>query len=351
MVNVGVIGLGFMGRRYAETLHQLQGVTVVAVADARSDLAQDLSNATGARVEPSGASLAEASDIEAVFICTPEDAHADIAVAALEAGKHVLIEKPVTHDLASAARVRAAAQRAGTTVMVGHLLRFEPRWAAAAEVIAQGKIGDVVSIATRRVGNVGDQDVLKGRTSIPLYYGVHDLDIVRWFAGGRAVSMQAVRRSGVLRAAGYDIDDLYAAILRFDNDVLATAELGWHIPAAASSAPSTGITVVGSAGWLRIEQGQTGLQAYTEDGSSAGELAIDVSFWPDVHGRTSGAFVNELEHFLECVRSGHTPRVTLDDGIEALRLSLAMEEAAASASTIDLGVYGASELGEPDPAD
>ena len=91
-------------------------------------------------------------------------------------------------------------------------------------------IGDVVSIATRRVGNVRDQDVLRGRTSIPLYYGVHDLDIVRWFAGANAVSIQAVRRSGILRAAGFDIDDLYCAILGFDNGALATAELGWHIP-------------------------------------------------------------------------------------------------------------------------
>ena len=344
MVDVGVIGLGFMGRRYVETLHQLQGVTVKAVADARSDLAQEIADATGARVAADGAALARADDVDAVFVCTPEDAHADVAVAALEAGKHVLIEKPVTHDLASAARVREAARLAGTTVMVGHLLRFEARWAAAAKLIAEGKIGDVVSIATRRVGNIRDQEVLKGRTSIPLYYGVHDLDIVHWFAGAKALSIQAVRRTGILRAAGFDTDDLYCAILRYDNDVVATAELGWHIPAAAISAPSTGITVVGTDGWLRIEQGQTGLEAYANDGANTTNLAVDVSFWPDVQGRTSGAFVNELEHFLACVRDGLTPAVTLDDGIEALRLSLAMEAAAVEATTIDLTAFGATEL-------
>jgi predicted dehydrogenase len=112
MVDVGVIGLGFMGRRYVETLLQLQGVTVKAVADARSELAQEIAGATGARVEPDGAALATADDIDAVFVCTPEDAHADVAVAALEAGKHVLIEKPVTHDLPSAARVREASVHA-----------------------------------------------------------------------------------------------------------------------------------------------------------------------------------------------------------------------------------------------
>jgi predicted dehydrogenase len=339
-IRAGIVGLGFMGRRYATVLSGLQGVTVTAVADGRDELAREVAGEAHARVAADAAALATADDVDAVFICTPEDAHADIAVAALDAGKHVLIEKPVTHDLESAARVRDAAARAGTTVMVGHILRFEPRWASAARIIGDGRIGDVISIATRRVGNVRDQDVLRGRTSIPLYYGVHDLDIVRWFAGMPARSISAVRRSGVLRAVGYDIDDLYCAILRFEGDILATAELGWHVPPGAISAPTSGITVVGSAGWLRIEQGVTGLEAYVSDASGPAALAVDVSFWPEVHGRTSGALVNELEHFLDCVRTGRTPGVTLEDGIEALRLSLAMEAAAATGSTIDLTAFG-----------
>ena len=212
-IKAGIVGLGFMGRRYATVLSGLPGVTLTAVADGRAELAEEIATMTGARVAADGKALATASDVDAVFVCTPEDAHADIAVAALGAGKHLLIEKPVTHDLASAARVRDAAERAGTTAMVGHILRFEPRWAAAARLIEDGRIGDVISIATRRVGNLRDQDVLRGRTSIPLYYGVHDLDVVRWFAGKPARSIQAVRRSGVLRAAGYDVDDLYCAIL------------------------------------------------------------------------------------------------------------------------------------------
>ena len=139
-------------------------------------------------------------------------------------------------------------------------------------LVSSGAIGSVVSIATRRVGNVRDQDVLRGRTSIPLYYGVHDLDIVRWLAGVPAVSIQASRRGGVLRAAGFDIDDLYCAIVRFEGDILATAELGWHVPASAMAAPTTGFTVVGTQGWLRVEQGQTGLECHADDAAGTGRL-------------------------------------------------------------------------------
>jgi predicted dehydrogenase len=342
-IRAGVVGLGFMGRRYAETLAQIEGVEVSAVTDIRPEVAAEVAARTGARALPDAAGLAADRGVDAVFVCTPEDAHEAAVVAALENGKHVLVEKPVSHDLASAGRIRAAARASGATVMVGHLLRFEPRWARAGQIIADGDIGEVVSLATRRVGNLGDQAVLRGRTSIPLYYGVHDLDILRWFAGREPLTMQAERRSGVLRAAGHDTDDLYCAILRFEGDILATAELGWHIPVGAAAAPSSGISVVGTRGWLRIEQGRTGLEVYAGE-VSGHDIAVDVSFWPEVHGRPAGALVNELGHFVEATRTGSPPLISLDDGIEALRLSLAMEHAATTGERVDLRGFGTAEL-------
>lgn len=340
MIRAGVVGLGFMGHRYCETLGQLPDVELAAVADTRPDVLAEVAGQAGAAGVADALELVRSDDVDAVFLCTPEDAHAEIAVAALEAGKHLLIEKPVTHDLPSAVAVREAADASGTTAMVGHILRFETRWATAARLIAEGRIGQVTSIHTRRVGNILDQEVLGGRTSIPLYYGVHDLDIVRWFAGAEATSIQAARRTGVLRGAGYDIDDLYCAIVTFENDVLATAELGWHIPASAVNAPSSGVTVVGTEGWLRIEQGQTGLALHTGDEAAGGGLAVDVSFWPDVHGRTTGALRSELEHFLDCIRTGADPLVSIRDGFEALRLSLAMEDAASDGRVVEMQGYG-----------
>ncbi len=72
---------------------------------------------------------------------------------------------------------------------------------------------------------------------------------------------------------------------------------------------------------------------------------MDVSFWPEVHGRPAGALTNELEHFLDCIRTGRPPVISVDDAIEALRLSLAMEAAAATSATIDLTEFGMAELG------
>ncbi len=339
-IKAGVVGLGFMGRRYVEFLQRLDGVEVTAICDIRKEIAENLAKTTGAQVLSRAEDLATSSDVDAVFVCTPEDRHVDAALAAIGAGKAVMIEKPVAHSLEAARSIAKAAKSGGSTVMVGHLLRFEPRWSAAKHAIQAGEIGEVVSIATRRVGNVLDQEILAGRTTIPLYYGVHDLDIVRWLADAEAVTIYASRRSGVLHQSGYEIHDLYCAILRFDNNVLATAELGWHVPAAALAAPTTGLTVVGTEGWLKVEQAATGLQYWSGSGQRSVHPVGDVTFWPEVHGVPGGALATELLHFLECVRTDMQPVITLADAIEALRLSLAMEASADRNEIIRLSEFG-----------
>ncbi len=339
-IKAGVVGLGFMGRRYVQFLQRLDGVEVTAICDIRKEIAEDLAKTTGAQVLSKAEDLATSPDVDAVFVCTPEDRHVEAALAAIGAGKAVMIEKPVAHSLEAARSIAEAAKSGGSIVMVGHLLRFEPRWSAAKHAIEAGEIGEVVSIATRRVGNVLDQEILAGRTTIPLYYGIHDLDIVRWLADAEAVTIYASRRSGVLQQSGYEIHDLYCAILRFDNNVLATAELGWHVPAAALPAPTTGLTVVGTEGWLKVEQADTGLQYWSGSGQRSVHPVFDVTFWPEVHGVPGGALAIELLHFLDCVRTDSQPVITLADAIEALRLSLAMEASANRNEVIRLSEFG-----------
>jgi predicted dehydrogenase len=327
-IRAGVVGLGFMGRRYVKFLQALEGVEVTALFDIRREVAEELARATRAQALAEADDLATSPNVDAVFVCTPEDSHVEVSLAAISAGKAVMIEKPVAHSLEAARLIADAARASGSTVMVGHLLRFEPRWVAAKQAIEAGEIGKVVSMATRRVGNVLDQGILGGRTSIPLYYGVHDLDIIRWIADAEAVSIYASRRSGVLQQSGYDVHDLYCAILHFDNNVLATAELGWHVPAAALAAPTAGLTVIGAKGWLKVEQADTGLQYWSESGQRSVHPVFDVTFWPDAYGVPGGALANELRHFLHCIRTGAQPAITVEEAIEALRLSLAMEASA-----------------------
>ena len=353
-IALGVVGLGFMGRRYARFLSGIEGVRLAGVYDLDGDLSREVAAEYGGTVYPDFEALAAAADVAGVIVSTPEDRHLEPTLAALAAGKPVLVEKPVAHTLKAAHTIAEAATRAAVPVLPGHLLRFEPRWAGAWRRIAAGEIGDVVSIATRRIGNVRDQEVLRGRTTIPLYYGVHDLDVMRWFAGAEATTIFARRRSGAVRAAGYDVDDLYCAVVTFENGALGSAELGWHVPATATAARSAGVLVIGTRGVIQIDQLATGLESW-----SAGQLdtGLDGMFWSEAYGVPGGALGLEIRHFADCVRGRREPAIRLADAIEALRLSLAIEQSAATGEVVDLATFdgprpavpgtGSSGGGEP----
>ena len=338
-IKAGVVGLGFMGRQYVEFLQKLADVEVTALCDVRQEIAQEIAQSVSAQVFSDAEALATSPDVDAVFVCTPEDHHVDVSLAAINAGKAVLIEKPIAHSLEAARQIVHAAKSKGAILMVGHLLRFEPRWAAAKRIVEGGDIGQVASIATRRVGNVLDQSILKGRTTIPLYYGVHDLDIVNWFAGTAANTIYASRRSGALQALGYPIHDLYCAVLEFENNILATAELGWHVPPGAVAAPTSGLTIVGTEGCLMIDQGNTGLQFWSDSGQPSAHPIIDVTFWPQNYQVPGGALATELTHFLDCIKTQTQPIISGEDAYEALRLSLAMEVSAEQNKVVHLAEF------------
>ncbi|MBA2518394.1 MAG: Gfo/Idh/MocA family oxidoreductase [Chloroflexia bacterium] len=338
-LGLAIVGLGFMGRRYARFVSAIEGIRLAGVHDIDHALARAVVDEHGGAVYPDLDALARSPDVAGVIVCTPEDRHLEPALATLAAGKPLLIEKPIAHSLAAAHAIEAAAARARVPVLVGHLLRFEPRWAGAWRRIAAGEIGNVVSVATRRIGTVGDQSVLRGRTTIPLYYGVHDLDVLRWFAGSEPTTIVARRRGGVVRAAGYDVDDLYVAIVTFANGVLGSAELGWHVPAPAAAAPTAGVLVIGDTGVIQIDQRATGLERWADGGLDPG---VDAMFWAETYGIPGGALGLEIRHFAECARGRQEPAITLTDAIEALRLSLAMEASATKGTIIDLTTFGRS---------
>jgi predicted dehydrogenase len=335
--NLAVIGLGFMGSRWARALDEHLGAQVGVVSDLDGVLGARVADDLGAAFEPDPLEAATRADVDGVVVCTPEDRHVDVALAALGAGKAVAVEKPLAHTVEDAERIRGAARHAGVPVLAAHVLRFEPRYAALKRAVDADEIGAVQAIRSERIGLVADQDVLRGRTSIGLYYGVHEFDLARWYAGGIA-TMWATRSGGVLRSRGYDVDDLYSVGLRFTSGAHGTAMLGWSLPARTPGYGIAGFTVIGERGVLQVAQGTTGFLKVLADGT----VDDDVHYAPDVHGHLYGALGIEVDHFVRCVRGETTPVCTADDGTEAVRAALAMERAAADGTPVPVAT-GAAE--------
>lgn len=329
-VPIAVIGLGFMGSRWARALAEHDAADVRIVSDARHEHGKTAADALGAQFVADAQEAASSHLVEGVVICTPEHLHLDAALAAIEAGKAVAVEKPLAHDVSTAEQIRDRSHSRGVPVLTGHILRFESRYASAKIAIDSGRIGAVKAVRHERIGLTSDQDVLQGRTTIPLYYGVHEFDLARWYAGD-VQRVFSERSTGVVHAAGYDVDDLYSAVISFASGAHGTAMIGWLLPPRTPGYGTAGVTILGEHGLLRVAQGETGILAADQDGL----FDIDVYYAPEIHGRIRGALAAEVDHFVDCARGGSDPICTASDGLEAVRISLAMEKSAESGAPVD----------------
>jgi predicted dehydrogenase len=322
-VRCGVIGLGFMGGRWARALAEHAGARLAVVSDVRDEIARQAADRYGATAVGDPLEAAAHPDLDAVAVCTPEHAHTAVALAAIDAGKAVIVEKPLADTVAAAEQIRDRAAARGVQVLAGHTLRFDPRYAAVRQAIEAGEVGAVQAVRSERIGLVSDQQVLGGRTSIALYYGVHEFDVCRWYAG-EVDEIWATSSTGILAAHGYATEDLYSVGLRFTSGAHGTSMVGWCLPPATPGFGVAGFTVIGERGLLRVTPGDAGFLAVGRDGP----LDRDVYYSPEVNGRLYGAFGIEVDHFVGMTRGEVEPRCTADDGAAAVRIALAMEEAA-----------------------
>jgi predicted dehydrogenase len=322
-VPTAVIGLGFMGSRWARALAEHDGARLAVVSDVRADLGHELADRYGARFVPDPLEAAADPGVAAVAVCTPEHAHVDAALAAIAADRAVMVEKPLAHTVPAAESIRDAAAKQGVPVLAGHILRFEPRYAAIHAAVEAGEIGAVQAVRSERIGLVADQRILQGRTSVALYYGVHELDLCRWYAGD-VTTVWATSSSGVVEAAGYPVADLYSVGLRFTSGAHGTSMLGWSLPETTPGYGMAGFTVIGENGMAQVSQGEVGVRM----SGAGGARHPDVYYAPEVDGRLFGALGIEIDHFVRVAAGAAEPRCTAADGVEAVRLAVAVERAA-----------------------
>jgi UDP-N-acetylglucosamine 3-dehydrogenase len=160
-----VIGAaGAMGQVHTRTYRSLPAARLLGVCDVdAATLAAAAGDApVGRRYQDYEALLAD-PEVEAVSVCTPDGQHVGPAVAAAQAGKHVLLEKPIATTLEDARTIVRACSAAGVVLLVGHVLRFDPRFVAAREALSAGELGDLLTVFARRANGVGAQDRLRGR--------------------------------------------------------------------------------------------------------------------------------------------------------------------------------------------
>jgi predicted dehydrogenase len=345
-LNVALVGLGRFGRLHAETLRSLPGCRIAAVCDAEPALVERCGEQWGvaARYRELGALLADA-DVDAVDIVTGEAAHGEQARLALEAGCAVFVEKPLATRLDEAEAVGRLAEQTGLPVCVGNISRFDPRYAFLRRECEAGSFGRVVLVSAQRTFSRAWFSGFGSRVHPVFESMVHDLDLAVWYLPAPVRRVYA--QSAVSGAAESDVPDVLAATLTAADGSLAVLQSTWLAPDAAPinlpgppAAPldlwgtiDGRLDLVGTAQIGRVNVLGDGLSVWGD----SHHRAPDVSLWPEVHGRVTGALREELAHWLECVRSGTpSPVVPLEDGVTAVRLAEAIVRSAERGAPVEV---------------
>ncbi|MCA2216918.1 Gfo/Idh/MocA family oxidoreductase [Jidongwangia harbinensis] len=320
---VALIGAGRMGLFHGETVsRRLPGTRLVAVADpvgGGKGLDADRFYADAAQVW-------DDSEVDAVVIAAPARLHADLVVAAAEAGKSVFCEKPMALTLADADRVIAAARDAGVVLQVGFQRRFAPDWAAARALLDAEQIGTprLLRSLTRDPGGFDPARVPPNTIFFETL--IHDFDVLRFLnPGATAVEVYATADALVepdWRDRG--LRDTAAAVVRFDNGATGFAEACF----ATTYGHDVRAEVFGSAGAATV--GDARRTAMTFSGP-AGRTTTTMQSDQELFG---GAYVAELAAFAKAVRTGTPAPVTGQDARAALAIALAAAESAESGKPV-----------------
>ncbi len=336
-VRIGIIGSGFMGRTNAETVTRyLERAELKAVAG--GSRAPALASEYGVPCEPSVESLLARGDIDAVLISTPHAAHAGQTVAAAQAGKHILLDKPMATTVAECDRILAAVQAARVNLMIMFGQRFRLCNIEARRLIREGAIGRVRQVLEVMHAGGGLKS-LPPWQSLPENYGpllghaVHNIDHIRWLTGAEISTVSAqIERDP---ETGNDVSTM--ALFSLSSGAAATLWQSWNV--ASPLFPRSGFGA-----WIAGETGNLDLDAYGElrlgrNGAwtvAATQEPIDWKGQGMLSPVRIQAYQAQHQEFVDSILEGRPPSATGEDGRAAVEVVEAAYRSAAEGRTVRL---------------
>lgn len=316
-LNVGIIGAGRIGQVHAKSItYHIPQAKIVAISDIYYEGAEKVAESLGIpNAYEDYHEILNNPEIDAVLICSSTDTHADIAVEAAEAGKHIFCEKPVDLTVAKIKKVIAAVEKAGVKLQIGFNRRYDHNFAEVKRLANDGKLGKLQTIKiTSRDPEPPSIDYVKVSGGIFLDMTVHDFDMAR-FIGGEVEEVYANAAVTVDEAIGEagDVDTALIA-LKFKNGAIGVID---NCRKACYGYDQ------------RLEVFGTGGQA-----SAANDTPTNVSYINENGNMTDKplyfflerymqSFTDEMTEFINAVQNDELTKTTVNDGLEALRLGLA----------------------------
>jgi len=349
-VRIGIIGTGSISEAHLGAYNRNSEAKISAICDLNEERARKVAQKYNAeKVYTDYRELLADPDIDAVSICTWNNTHAQFAIAAVQAGKHVLVEKPLCRTVEEALQVEQAVRASGKLLQVGYVRRFDPNVEVIRQFIDNGEFGNLYyakASTLRRLGNPGGwfSDITRSGGGPLIDIGVHVIDLC-WYLMGRpkvkTISANTYRQLGnranvrhlsAYKAADFDasvntVEDLANAIIRFENGASLMVDVSFTLHAKQDEGS---VKLYGEKGGFEIDPS---LAIVTEKY----DTILNVTPQTDSNSfQFEAAFQNEINHFINCVQTGEQPLSPVEDGVEMMKILCGIYESAAKGEEIRL---------------
>jgi len=326
LLHVAVVGLGYWGPNHVRNLHELPYVRRISACDRAVDRLEKVARRFPAVNATTDFDRILADDsVDAVIIATPVSTHFPLASAALDAGKHVMVEKPLTSSSAEALELIQQAKAADRVLMPGHTFIYSPPVEKIKALIDTGELGDIYFVSTSRV-NLG---LHQPDASVAWDLGPHDFSILRHLLEQTPSFVSAIARGCIMPA----VPDVAFINLEYASGTVAHVELSWLAPSKLRRT-----TIVGSRRMIVYDDTANEPVRLFDSGASLkdprtfGEYALTYRTGDIVSPQIEAAepIQRELNDFCNAIVTGDTPRSSAELGLEVVRTIEAVDASLAS---------------------
>ena len=334
-VKWGLIGSGDFAQLYAKIFNGLPNVDLVSIHSRTEENAKKAAQEYGIpKWYTDYEELINSDGVEAVAVVNNELYHHGPVMAALKAGKHVIVEKPIAPTLKESDEMIEASKNTDKLFLVAHILPFHTNYAMAKAEIDGGAVGNICSVYARRNAPSRWGAEIQKRSSAIYDEMIHDMECILWFTGNkikcRKVYTQTKNVRGLLKP------DICWSMFTFDNGMIAVLEANWFLPdnTPYTSAMDSRMEIHGDKGMIYIDLGPMGLSVNDKDGWRT----PDTTWWPEKLGRVEGALGDEIRYFADFVMQGEAPQGVGDPqrARDALEIVVAAERSAEEDKVIEI---------------
>ena len=314
MVNVGVVGIGAMGRNHARVLAQMQEVNLSALADISEDTVNQIARTYKANAYSDYRQMLDAERLDIVCVAVPTRMHLEVTLAAIAHGAHVLVEKPLAFSVAECQQMIDAATARKVRLAVGHIERFNPAILELKRRLQTSELGRVFQIRSRRVGPFPNRIADVG---VIFDLATHELNIMEYLIGAPIQSLYAETE----REIHASHEDLLSGLLKFANGAVGVLEINWLTPTKIRE-----LSMLGERGMFHVNYLTQELYFYENNYANGWEgmvalMGVSEGRITKYEVRKREPLVEELEDFVTAVMEGREALVSGKEGLRAVYLA------------------------------